>query len=340
MRRSTSRRFSKGLMAGVALALLLPTAVLAEERPAEDPVVATEPDDGGSADPGADPGPAGDPAPEPESPSELEPEPAPEPEPEPVPAPVEPTAPVDDPDPVGGWAVIDPATGRVVNAVVCRESVCGVDGEWGGVLPGDTDCPGCILRKQTNGMADGNVAGWRSSDDMDVVYDGDETGTFTIVTRGATADGGRTTTVEKLDPARTATDPDRMDLRTGIVERSTEGRFVEDDQRARVAVQESRPESGELVTDGVDVEFGDWGRDFAYGSAQDAASSLESDVDSALVAEGLLEEPADESAQEAASDAEAAAPEDVEASEPNPVVRAIRSLARRVVSFLSGWFGG
>jgi hypothetical protein len=308
VRRTGTTSFGR-IGAILALTLLLPTTALAEESEAPEEIATTVPES----------------------------EPAPEPEPDPT----------VDPDPVGGWAVIDSVTGRVVNVVVCTESVCGVDGEWGGVLPADTDCPGCVLRKQTNGTADGNVAGWGSSEGMDVTYDGDETGTFTIVSSGTTGDGGRTTTVESLDPTRTATDPDRMDLRTGIVSRSTEGRFDEDGQRVQVTVRESRPDGGPLAGDHVTVEFAEWDLSFSYTDPADAAASLESDLDAALVAQGFLGETEDSATGDGepepvdeASDGGAASEARPEVSEPNAVVRAVRTLARRVARFLNSWFAG
>lgn len=258
---------------------------------------------------------------------------APQPDPDPAPAP--------DPDPVGGWAVIDPVTGDVKNVIVCTESVCGESGEWGGVLPGDTSCAGCLLRKQTNGTADGNVAGWRSSDGMAVTYDGDDTGTFTIHHGGPTGSGDAVEQRMVLDPARTATDPDGMDLHTGIVERTTTGRFAEDGQNARATVEERRPEDDdELRSDRVVIEFDEWERDFSYGSAEEAAATLEADADAAL-----REDLPDSEGAHASPDAEVG-PED-DGSEgttadpqENPVVRAIQTITRRIVTFLSSWFGG
>ena len=139
---------------GAALALLLPGSAIAEDAVGDDEAAVAEPapsfdetvavdGDGTSAEPEPTPTPELTLAPTPESEPTAEPEPIAE----------------VDPDPVGGWAVIDRVTGDVANVIVCRESVFGESGEWGGLLPGDTNCPGCLLRKQTNGTSDGNVAG-------------------------------------------------------------------------------------------------------------------------------------------------------------------------------------
>ena len=47
-------------------------------------------------------------------------------------------------EPQGTWAVVD-STGLVTNIIVCTESVCGANGQWGGRMPNDTPCPGCRL---------------------------------------------------------------------------------------------------------------------------------------------------------------------------------------------------
>jgi hypothetical protein len=246
------------------------------------------------------------------------------------------------PDEVGGWAVIDPVTGDVKNVIVCTESVCGATGEWGGVLPGDTSCAGCLLRKQTNGTSDGNVAGWRSSEGMAVTYDGDENGTFTIDSGGSIGSGDSVEQRMTLDPSRTATDPDGMDLHTGIIKRSTTGRFTEGGQTARATVDEQRPEGSALDSDRVVVEFDEWGQDFSYGSAPEAAASLEADVDAALGIEAEESDDVEGGSTTAAEGQPEDEPSGEAASSPsdNPVVRAIQTITQRIVTFLSSWFGG
>ena len=82
---------------------------------------------------------------------------------------------------VGGWAVID-ASGKVYGVVVCDNSVCGVNGSWGGVMPVEyMGCPvGCRLVLQTSADPQtGNVAGWRSQEGTDVIYNS-QTNTFAV----------------------------------------------------------------------------------------------------------------------------------------------------------------
>ena len=90
------------------------------------------------------------------------------------------------------------------------------------------------------------------------------------------------------------------------------------------------------------VEFDEWGQDFTYGSAPEAAASLEADVDAAL---GIEADESDEAEDELAAEAErqsADEPSDEAAASPaaNTVVRGIQTITRRIVTFLSSWFGG
>jgi hypothetical protein len=82
---------------------------------------------------------------------------------------------------VGGWAVID-SSGKVYGVVVCDNSVCGVNGSWGGVMPVEyMGCPaGCRLVLQTSADPQtGNVAGWRSQEGTEVIYNS-QTNTFAV----------------------------------------------------------------------------------------------------------------------------------------------------------------
>ena len=56
------------------------------------------------------------------------------------------------------WAVVKPSTGLVVNVTVCRPQVCGADGEWAGVMPGNSLWPGYPLVMIPAGSAAG--IGW------------------------------------------------------------------------------------------------------------------------------------------------------------------------------------
>lgn len=232
------------------------------------------------------------------------------------------------PEEVGGWAVINPETGKVHGVVVCTESVCGQDGEWGGVLRMEyMGCTDCILRKQTNATADGNVAGWHGSGEgTDVTYDGDEKGTYTIV-----QDSGDEKRTMTLVPGKTAADPDGMDLSTGIIEQRVERKFVEPQATARVTVQEDRVKGSELEPRSIEVEFAEWGYAFGYESVESALEQLESDVESVLASESV----GDESAR---AETGLAADNQVETEpEPSGFVQVVRELTQRVVRFLARW---
>lgn len=242
----------------------------------------------------------------------------------------------------GGWAVINPETGVVEQVIVCTDDVCGEGGAWGGVMPDDTGCPGCTLVKQTNQTADGNVAGWASSDDMTVTHD-EDTGNFDIVTETTDDDGNSIVIEQTLVPELTATDPGGMDLHTGIVESTTTLTSpVVEEQTVEVEVEESKVGPDPLD---VDVLYPDWGegRLFAYDSVEDAVANHEADVEAALAPAEPEVEPATEPEAEEPVRTQSDTPEpEAEVAEPEPdtLAATLRSLARRVVSFLSSWFGG
>jgi hypothetical protein len=99
----------------------------------------------------------------------------------PTPTPTASAAPVNGLAGVGGWAVIDSA-GKVYGVVVCDNAVCGTNGSWGGVMPVEyMGCPiGCRLVLQTSADPQtGNVAGWRSQEGTDVIYNS-SSNTFSV----------------------------------------------------------------------------------------------------------------------------------------------------------------
>jgi len=101
--------------------------------------------------------------------------------PTPTPTPTASTAPVNGLAGVGGWAVIDSA-GKVYGVIVCDNAVCGTSGSWGGVMPVEyMGCPiGCRLVLQTSADPQtGNVAGWRSQEGTDVIYNS-SSNTFSV----------------------------------------------------------------------------------------------------------------------------------------------------------------
>ena len=64
----------------------------------------------------------------------------------------------------GVWSVID-ENGVVTDAIMCTESVCGEDGEFGGIYPENSHCPGCRLVYQQPGHS-----GFADNGYLDVEY--------------------------------------------------------------------------------------------------------------------------------------------------------------------------
>lgn len=257
-----------------------------------------------------------------------EPAPAPEPEPEYVP-------PAEAHEGVGGWAVVDPRTGKVHGVIVgsmkTYESRNGLIGhEYMGCAAD------CVLRFQTRATADGNVAGYSSSGNAEVKFNSSDK-TFSITDNGP--DGSKSVSV--LVPEKTAKDPAGMDLSTGIVSRNT----TKKNEQVDIKIAESYIDAN---GNEVRIEYLTWGVDkklFSYINGQEALGSLESDVDDQL----LLDFPAlerrveiteiiDELTEEVI--VEETIIEETVIDEENSFVKTIRSITESVVSFFTSLFGG
>jgi hypothetical protein len=148
---------------------------------------------------------------------------------------------------LGGWAVIDPATGIVYGVIV---------GDWNAetwevvkntrTVDGYMGCPApCELRFQTRATADGNVAGWHGtqtnvdadgnatqSNDGSVRFD-QSTGNFQINNQTGDSSSSQTLVPEKT--SRDANGEGRsMDLGTGIVDIRTTKKIVSGSESATV----------------------------------------------------------------------------------------------------------
>ena len=242
---------------------------------------------------------------------------------------------------VGGWAVVDPATGNVHGVVVCTNDVCGPSGSWGGKMPVDyMGCSGCDLRFQTRATADGNVAGWHGtqtqidangnasqSNDGSVKWNASDN-TFTIENQSVSEAGDKVKRKQKLVPEKTATDG--VNLHTGIKDIETSFEGSSNGESVSVKVKQDN-----LFTDeaAVSVEVENW-RLFNYTNTKDARSQVESDIERGLAEDGFVrvveEEITDEEGVTSVQEREAV-------SEP-VFVKAVRELSKKVVEFLSGWF--
>ena len=309
---------SVGIAFGLALA---PTAAFAEDVVEEEPVVEEVVIE--------------EPTPEPE------PEPAPEPEPEPEPAYVPPP---EAHDGVGGWAVVDPDTGRVHGVIVGTiESFNSVEAR-GGMGHEYMGCHSeCVLRFQTSSDPDtGNVAGWGSTsgDEVVVTYNEPEDN-FTVDERWRASSDEPATDVSIIEPGR------------GIVSRKVTDLGVED---ADIEIRESYSDD---EGNSVRIEYLVWGYDrklFNYINGTEALDSLRSDVDTELLRDFSTTEDIvvkeesvvpvetlDEETNEIVITEEVVITESVETNtiidEDNPFVAAIRAVTDNVVSFFKSVFG-
>lgn len=252
---------------------------------------------------------------------------------------------------VGGWAVIDPATGNVHGVIVGTIETFNSVQARGGMGHEYMGChANCVLRFQTRATADGNVAGWHGtqthidsqgnasqSNDGSVKWN-PSTKTFSL--NNQVAGGQRSMT---LVPERTARDAAGMDLGTGLVDIQTNVTREAQGQSARVRIFQSDLQD---TTSDVSLVFPLWspgGKTFSYilgqswldasGENQAVLDRISEDVDNALLADGYT-------TSETVVDEETG--EDVTTTVidgGNSFVQAIRSVTQSVVAFLGDVFG-
>lgn len=198
------------------------------------------------------------PAPVEQAPAETTPvEPAPEPEPAPAPKPSN--------DEEGAWSVVD-SNGKVVNAIVCTQSVCG---EGGALSAPNLLCDGCTVHFQQPGHS-----GYSTGGDVQVTYDRN-TGQHTISESGRDDTGHLSSSVGV----------EQNGIRLSQTESDT---FEDGDVSAKVNVYSVRQLSDQgvddLATQSVDVDFST-GESLSYSDENELVSNVESDM-TASTAEG------------------------------------------------------
>lgn len=217
---------------------------------------------------------------------------------------------------VGGWAVVNPETNQVHGAIVCTESVCGSNGIWAGVLPGEyMGCNNCNLVFQTKATDDGNVAGWHGEN---VKYKPEDQ-TFEM-TNNYSTDDGDVEQVMIITPSKTASDG--KDLYTGV---ETKTKFKTKPVNSQTAVVETVKEDSKDVVVPVKVQYEQWngGTSFFYGSVEEFESNVDADVESVFTP----------------CDTCNADPEQVEEYR-NAFYETVTALTTKVKSFISSLFGG
>lgn len=287
-------------------------------------------------------------SPAPEKKSDPEPEPAPAPKPEPTPAPKpEPTpAPAENeyvPPPeafngLGGWAVVDPNTGKVHGVIVGNYN--SMD-DW--IYSRDrmkTDnshymgCPSpCVLRFQTSASADGNVAGWHGDN---VRWD-EKTKSF-VMGNQSSHNGVSSQSTTTITPGVIPGDPESMrKYMTMMTQLETQGLYVDSEGGVRnlrlTGTVENQMVWDEESDQWVTLQFPDSPIEdevFRFQSPRFVIESFRIDFDESLARAGLnveaeLEEPAAD-------------------GNPNDefpgFIDAVRGLVDRIVSFFQTWWGG
>ena len=115
---------------------------------------------------------------------------------------------------IGSWAVVA-KNGAVVNSILCSQNVCGPNGEWGGKVTDQANCPdGCklVLQIPANPITGQSMGGYLTGGDNKVTYKNGEFKVATPVSSGASKNLVRTIKNGVL----TDVTGERIDLSTGF----------------------------------------------------------------------------------------------------------------------------
>lgn len=115
---------------------------------------------------------------------------------------------------IGSWAVVA-KNGAVVNSILCSQNVCGPNGEWGGKVTDQANCPtGCqlVLQVPANPITGQSMGGYLTGGDNKVTYKNGEFKVATPASSGASKNLVRTIKNGVL----TDVTGERIDLSTGF----------------------------------------------------------------------------------------------------------------------------
>ena len=115
---------------------------------------------------------------------------------------------------IGSWAVVA-KNGAVVNSILCSQNVCGPNGEWGGKVTDQANCPdGCklVLQIPANPITGQSMGGYLTGGDNKVTYKNGEFKVATPAASGASKNLVRTIKNGVL----TDVTGERIDLSTGF----------------------------------------------------------------------------------------------------------------------------
>jgi len=321
------KMLSAAVCLGIGLSLV-PATAWGEET------VEAPPSDESQSAPAPEPDPA--PAPEPDPASATQPEPQPQSEPKPEQN--EYVPPPEALDGLGGWAVVDPKTGRVHGVIVgnynsmddwvySRDRMKTENSHYMG-------CPSpCVLRFQTSASADGNVAGWGGDN---VRWD-EKTNSF-VMGNQSSHNGVNSQSTTTITPGVIPGDPESMQKHmTMMTQLETQGLYVDSQGVVRnqrlTGTFENQIVWDENSDQWVELQFPDspiQEEVFRFQSPKFVIESFRIDLDESLARAGINTEP-DPGESEAGND-----PND----EFPGLVDAVRGLADRIVSFFQSWWTG
>ena len=257
-------------------------------------------------------------------------EPVPEPTPEPSYVP-----PPEAYEGVGGWAAVNPNTGKVHGVIVGTiESYHSVNNHGG--LENYMGCgQGCVLRFQSRAQEGGNVVGIFSDGYNEVTFDGDSEGTFSVSLGNDNEGGASSRTGATLDPSQTMLDGQSLD--TGYRNKVTDTVL---ESGAKIKVTKEDYFDAESETKVLLPDWKEGGQLFTYLSELRAKESLQEDVDSELIAEGYTAEEIfsstlidEETGEEVVTETTR-----IVLDEDNVFVKTVKAWAAGVLTFLEGIF--
>jgi len=115
---------------------------------------------------------------------------------------------------IGSWAVVA-KNGAVVNSILCSQNVCGPNGEWGGKVTDQANCPdGCklVLQIPANPITGQSMGGYLTGGDNKVTY---KNGEFKVATPAA-ANANKNLVRTIKNGVLTDVTGERIDLSTGF----------------------------------------------------------------------------------------------------------------------------
>lgn len=180
-------------------------------------------------------------------------------------------------DEPGTWSVVD-SSGKVVNSIVCKQSVCGEGGE---LSQPDTFCDGCTVHFQQHGQA-----GYRDASEQggpSVTYE-KETETHVIEDSVIREDGSSYSSTIKMKNGQEISASDKNVFSDDIEDKSSIKGTVSVYSIRQLSDQKAESNLTELNAE-VNISGQDVDETFRYSNTEDLVVKLSEDVEKTIVLE-------------------------------------------------------